>query len=63
MLKKRTKPVTRTAESSNRSAIFGNAKPRDASKFLAQEKAREEREAAKAAALLSKEVATEGNNS
>ena len=63
MLKKRTKPVTRTAESSTRSSIFGDAKPRDATKFLAQEKAREEREAAKAAALRSKEVATQGNDS
>ena len=63
MLKKRTKPVTRTAESSTRSSIFGDAKPRDETKFLAQEKAREEREAAKAAALRSKEVATQGNDS
>lgn len=59
MLKKRTKPVARTAQTSTRSSIFGDAKPRDETKFLAQEKAREEREAAKSAALLSKESATQ----
>ena len=61
-MKKRTKPLTdnKIATSSTKSSIFGEAKPRDETKFLAQQKEIEEREAARSAALLAKEKAQNG---
>ena len=62
LLKKRTKPISDNtlATSSPKSSIFGEAKPRDETKFLAQQKEIEEREAARSAALLAKEKAQNG---
>ena len=59
-LKKRTKPVVSNATTSaspKSSSIFGEAKPRDESKFLAIQKEREERAAAEKAAALAQEQA------
>jgi hypothetical protein len=59
-LKKRSKPVVSNATTSaspKSSSIFGEAKPRDESKFLAIQKEREERAAAEKAAALAQEQA------